>query len=128
MQISYFSICAILLAGILPFIWTGYAKITSQKYNNSTTRDSSDKFTGESKRAHFAHLNSFEALPLFVGSVIIAHINQVPLFTLHSLTAIYLTLRILYGFLYIYNLATLRSTVWTLALFCNLGLLILSLP
>jgi len=126
MQISNFSIIGIIVACILPFLWTGYAKFTSKKYNNSTTRDSVEKFTGKSRRAHFAHLNSFEALPFFIASVLVANINQVDTSNLHSLIGLYLFFRIVYGILYIQDIATARSIVWTLAIICNMTLLALS--
>jgi uncharacterized MAPEG superfamily protein len=126
MQISNFSIIGIIVACVLPFLWTGYAKITSKRYNNSTTRDSVEKFTGKSRRAHFAHLNSFEALPLFMSSVLIANINQVDTTNLHTLIGCFLFFRIVYGILYIQDVATARSIVWTLAILCNILLLALS--
>jgi len=128
MQITTFSILGIMISCLLPYFWTGFAKITSKTYNNSTTRDSAEKFSGKSRRAHFAHLNSFEAIPFFAVSVLIAHINNVTESTIHTLIAVYLFFRILYGCFYIFDFPNLRSIVWFFALICNVALIALAIP
>ena len=127
MTISTFSIIGIAITSLMPFVWTIYAKVTGPGFNNSTTRDYAEKLTGRRRRAHYAHLNSFEALPLFIASVLIANINHVEPTTLHTFIGAYLVFRLIYGFFYIFDLSTLRSLTWFLGILCNLGLLYLSL-
>lgn len=126
LMITTYSIIAISICCILPFILTGYAKISTPGYSNVKTRDSIAKLTGKGLRAHYAHLNAFESLPLFIAAVIIANINQVEQSTMHTIITIYVLLRIIYGFLYIFNFATSRSIIWMFALACNFSLLYLS--
>ena len=128
MQITTYSIIGILISCFLPYFWTGYAKIVSKSYNNSTTRDSVEKFAGKSRRAHFAHLNSFEAIPFFLVAILVANINHVAISTINTLIFVHLALRFFYGLLYIADYATTRSFVWFFALLCNVILIISAIP
>lgn len=128
MQITTYSLIAILISCFFPYFWTGYAKISGKGYNNSTTRDSVEKFTGKRRRAHFAHLNSFEALPFFLVAVLIANINQVAPSTIHALAFAHVAFRFIYGWLYIADYATARSIVWFFAVLCNVALIIAAIP
>lgn len=127
MHISTISIIGILVSALLPIVFTGYAKFAGKGYSNAAPRDFIDKLEGKRKRAYFAHLNSFEAFPFFAVAVIIAHVNQVNSMTIDTLVFIHVLNRILYGVFYIFDMANLRSIVWTIALACNISLLLLSM-
>jgi uncharacterized MAPEG superfamily protein len=74
-------------------------------------------------RANAAQANSFEALPLFMGAVIIAHQLGANQTRLDLLAFLFVVLRLVYIMLYVADLATARSIVWTLALAANIVIL-----
>ncbi len=74
-------------------------------------------------RANAAQANSFEALPFFIGAVIIAHQLGAQQPRLDLLAIVYVGLRMAYIMLYVANLANLRSLVWTLAMAVNVAIL-----
>ncbi|MBX3587668.1 MAG: MAPEG family protein [Ramlibacter sp.] len=74
-------------------------------------------------RANAAQANSFEALPFFMGAVIIAHQLGAPQARLDILAFVYIVLRMIYVVLYVAGLPTARSAVWALALLVNVGIL-----
>jgi uncharacterized MAPEG superfamily protein len=74
-------------------------------------------------RANAAQANSFEALPFFIGAVIIAHQLGAYQTRLDILAFVYVVLRVIFIMLYVANLANLRSLVWGLALVMNVAIL-----
>ena len=74
-------------------------------------------------RANAAQANSFEALPFFIGAVVIAHQLGAPQARLDILAVLFVTLRIIYIAMYVAGLPTVRSAIWTLALLVNIGIL-----
>ena len=112
----------LLIAAILPLIFAAYAKFSSKGYDNNQPREFLDKLQGQSKRAHYAQLNSFEAFPPFAAGVIIAHLAQVQQSNITILAVLFVIFRILYGLCYITNQSTLRSTTWFGGFFCVIAL------
>ena len=74
-------------------------------------------------RANAAQANSFEALPLFMAAVIIAHQLGANQTYLDLLAFLFVVLRILYIMMYVAGMATARSVVWSVALFVNIAIL-----
>jgi uncharacterized MAPEG superfamily protein len=74
-------------------------------------------------RADAAQANSFEALPFFIGAVIIAHQLQAPQARLDILAVLFVTLRAIYIAMYVADLSMVRSTIWTLAFAVNVAIL-----
>ncbi|MDD2924791.1 MAPEG family protein [Rhodoferax sp.] len=74
-------------------------------------------------RANAAQANSFEAMPFFIGAVVIAHQMGAYQTRLDMLAFVFVVLRMVYIMLYLANLANLRSLVWTLALLINVAIL-----
>jgi uncharacterized MAPEG superfamily protein len=74
-------------------------------------------------RANGAQANSFEALPFFIGAVIIAHQSGAMQLRLDVLAFVWVVLRLTYILLYVADLATARSLVWMLALAANIAIL-----
>ena len=74
-------------------------------------------------RANAAQANSFEALPLFIGAVVIAHQLGAQQTLLDILALLFVTLRVIYIAMYVAGLPTVRSAVWALALLVNIGIL-----
>ncbi|MEO6172442.1 MAG: MAPEG family protein, partial [Arenimonas sp.] len=102
----------VLAAGLMPFIWTGVAKATGPRYNNWNVRLWQSKLEGAAQRAHAAHLNSFEAFPLFAVAVIVAQMNGADQPRVDLLALSFIGLRVLYGILYLANKAAFRSLTW----------------
>ena len=121
MALSYF---CVLLAAIMPIVFAGYAKLSSNGYDNSSPREFLEKLQGKSKRAYYAHLNSFEAFPAFAASVIIAHLSGVSQSQITILAVLFVIFRILYGICYIFDKHSFRSTVWFGGFACVLWLFI----
>jgi uncharacterized MAPEG superfamily protein len=74
-------------------------------------------------RANAAQANSFEALPFFIGAVIIAHQLGASQIRLDVLAFLFVVLRVLYVLMYVADMATARSLVWTVALVVNIAIL-----
>ena len=122
MTIAYWCVLA---AGVMPFVFTAIAKGLGDRYNNRTPREWQSKLEGRPARAHAAHLNSFEAFPLFAAAVIIAHLRGLPQETIDQLAIAFIVLRLAYGFIYIAGYPRTRSAVWALAFLCCIGLFVL---
>ncbi|MDO9438235.1 MAPEG family protein [Hydrogenophaga sp.] len=74
-------------------------------------------------RANAAQANTFEALPFFIGAVIIAHQLGAVQLRVDVLAFVFVVLRLLYVMLYVADLASARSLVWALALLVNIAIL-----
>ena len=74
-------------------------------------------------RADAAQANSFEALPFFIGAVVIAHQLAAPQAILDILAILFITLRVIYIAMYVADLPLVRSIIWSLALLVNIGIL-----
>jgi uncharacterized MAPEG superfamily protein len=106
-------------AGLMPILWTGVAKVIggrSRRFNNHDARGWQSGLTGLPARAHAAHLNSFEAFPLFAAAVLYALHRGLPAEQLDLLALIYIGFRLAYGIFYLTDWATLRSVAWLGAL------------
>jgi uncharacterized MAPEG superfamily protein len=120
----------VLLAAILPIVCAGIAKSgmfnkprREGGYDNNDPRTWLARQKDWRARANAAQANSFEALPFFIGAVIIAHILQAPQARLDILAFVFIVLRILYIMMYLAGLSTARTAVWTVAFFINVAIL-----
>jgi uncharacterized MAPEG superfamily protein len=109
MQTAYLFV---LIAAILPYVFTAYAKLSKKGYDNSRPREFLEALEGKGKRAHYAQLNSFEAFPAFGIGVIIAQLGYVSHERITFLAVSFVIFRILYGFFYITDQHLIRSLVW----------------
>ncbi len=118
----------ILAACLLPYAFTMIAKLSGgfTLRDNQNPREFLAKSTGLAARANAVQQNSFESLPLFLTSVLMAEYLVTPAVITYYLSIAYLVLRLLYGLAYLANLATLRSILWLLSMACPILLLILS--
>lgn len=132
MMIAHFSIAywCVLIAAVLPIVCAGIAKWgmfnkprRDGGYDNSNPRVWLARQTDWRARANAAQANSFEALPFFIGAVIIAHQLGAHQGRLDVLAFVYVVLRMIYIMLYVAGQPTARSVVWTLALAVNVGIL-----
>jgi len=121
---------AVIVAAMLPIVCAGLAKWgTFNKprreggYDNHNPRAWLARQSDWRARANAAQANSFEALPFFIGAVIIAHQLGTYQTRLDVLAFFYIVLRLVYIMLYVADLATVRSIAWVLALVVNIAIL-----
>ncbi len=132
MQIARFTVAywCVLVAAFLPFVcaWMaksrGFGKPRREGgYDNHNPRDWLARQGDWQARANAAQSNSFEALPFFIGAVIIAHQLGAPQTRVDILAVVFVTLRIIYIAMYVAGLPTIRSVIWSLALLVNVAIL-----
>lgn len=131
MNVARFTVAywCVLLAVLLPYAcsyvakFRGFGKPRSQGgYDNADPRGWLARQQGWQARADAAQANSFEALPFFIGAVLIAHQVGAPQTRVDILAVLFVTLRIIYVVLYVAGLPTTRSAIWALAFLANLGI------
>ncbi len=117
----------ILIACLLPYAFTIIAKVAGgfKAKDNQNPREFMAKTSGLAARAHAAQQNSFESLPLFIASILMAEYMVVPQSITMMLGIAYLVLRVIYGLCYLANLSTLRSVIWFLSMACPILLLLM---
>jgi uncharacterized MAPEG superfamily protein len=132
MNVARFTVAywCVLLAAVLPIAcaamakWQGFGKPRSQGgYDNNDPRAWLARQGGWQARANAAQANSFEALPFFIGAVIIAHQLGAPQVSLDILALLFITLRVIYALMYVAGLPRARSVIWALAFAVNVGIL-----
>ena len=119
----------VLIAALLPYACSYVAKFKAfgkradaGGYDNADPRAWLARQQGWQARANAAQANSFEALPFFIGAVLIAHQTGAAQTRLDILALLFVTLRIIYAVLYVAGLPTARSAIWALAFLANLGI------
>lgn len=132
MSVARFTLAywCVLVAALLPIVCAGIAKWGTFStppreggFDNGNPRAWLAQQTDWRARANAAQANSFEALPFFIGAVIIAHQLGADQARLDLLAVVYVVLRLLYITLYVANKASVRSLVWALALATNVVIL-----
>ncbi len=132
MQNVHFTLAywCVLAAALLPIACAGLAKAGMMGkprreggYDNTNPRNWLARQKDWRARANAAQANSFEALPLFMAAVIIAHQLGAHQARLDILAFMFVVLRILYIMMYVSDMATARSAVWATALLVNIGIL-----
>ncbi len=119
----------LLIASQLPIVAAGKAKsgafrATENRYDNSEPRLWLERQTDpRRRRANAAQANSFEALPFLFAAALFALHLKAPLGLINGLLIAWLVLRAFYLWCYLNDRATLRSSVWALALLVNIALL-----
>ena len=93
-------------------------------YDNHHPRSQQARLTGFGARALAAHLNSFEAFPLFAVGVLMAHVTQTHGVLVDVLAVIFVVARVLYLLCYWADLHWQRSLVWGVGLLCSLLLML----
>lgn len=122
----------VLVAALLPIVCAGIAKYGMMRtprrdggYDNHNPRAWLARQTDWRARANAAQANTFEALPFFFAAVIIAHLLQARQTPLDLLALLFVVLRMAYIIMYVADLATARSAIWTAAFLVNVGILFL---
>ncbi len=109
----------VLVVVLFPYVFTVLAK-SGPGFNNRTPREALEHLKGWRKRAHWAQLNSFEAMPGFIAAVLIAEQLHVPQWEINRLAMAFVAMRVLYAICYIADKYILRSLAW----FVGLGIVI----
>jgi uncharacterized MAPEG superfamily protein len=131
MQFTRFTVAywCVLVMALLPLACAWLAKSSGigkprreGGFDNRDPRGWLARQTDWQARANAAQANSFEALPFFIGAVIIAHQLGAPQTRVDILAMLFVTLRIIYIAMYVAGLPTIRSAIWTLALLANVGI------
>jgi uncharacterized MAPEG superfamily protein len=112
------ALICVLIAGLMPYLWTAVAKVLGPRYDNRNVREWQSRLTGMAQRAHAAHLNSFEAFPFFAAAVLAALATQADMQRVAVLSTSFVVARLAYGLVYLWNMAALRSLVWFVGLGC----------
>ena len=132
LQFARFTVAywCVLIAALLPMACAWLAKSQGLGkprreggFDNHNPRAWLARQTDWQARANAAQANTFEALPFFIGAVIIAHQLGAAQTALDILAVLFITLRIIYVAMYVADLPTMRSAIWTLALLANIGIL-----
>jgi uncharacterized MAPEG superfamily protein len=120
----------ILVACLLPIVCASIAKAgrfgvprAQGGYDNHEPRAWLAQQTGYRARANAAQANSFEALPLFIGAVLVAHQTQAAQGLVDGLALAFIGLRAAYIGLYVADRQVARSLVWFLGVLCCVALL-----
>ncbi len=121
---------AVMVAALLPIGCAGVAKWgefgrprRDGGFDNHNPRAWLAKQSSWRARANAAQANSFEALPFFIGAVVIAHQLGAAQGRIDMLALVFVFLRMLYILLYLADQANMRSVVWGLGLLVNLAIL-----
>lgn len=93
-------------------------------YDNHHPRSQQARLTGFGARALAAHLNSFEAFPLFAVGVLMAHVTQTHGVLVDVLAVTFVIARVLYLLCYWADWHWQRSLVWGVGLLCSLLLML----
>ena len=114
----------LLIAALLPYVWTMVAKAGGQKFDNRDPRQWLEKQENPRvRRADAAQKNAFEAFPAFAAGVVMAQLAGVDPRTIGWLAVVFVISRVLHGVFYVGNKASLRSLVWFVGFACVMALL-----
>lgn len=120
MSIAY---ACILIAALLPYLWTTLAKLGGG-YDNHHPRTWLAQLQGRRQRAYAAHLNAFEAFPLFAAAVLMAQLAGVDPARITMLAVVFVLARVAHGLLYMADMAGSRSLAWLIGIVCVLTLMV----
>lgn len=118
----------ILIAALLPYLWTAIAKSSAPKFDNRDPRRWLAKQDNPRvQRANAAHLNAFEAFPAFAAAVLMAQFAGVDPQRIGQLAVAFVVLRIVHGITYLSGHHRARSFAWLLAFACVIALMVLAM-
>ena len=122
MTIAYWCVCAMI---IYPYFFTVLAK-SSKHFDNHNPRSYLTNTTGWRQRANYVQMNCFETVPAFGLAVIIAHLAHAPQHRIDLLALVFVCSRLVYGFCYVFDRATLRTLAWFIGLGAVISLFFIS--
>jgi len=115
----------LLAAVLLPIACAWIAKAGTFGFSdNHDPRGWASRQSGWRARAVAAQANGFEALPLLIAGLLVAWQRETAQSTVDALALGFVGLRVAYIGLYLADLATLRSLVWTGSVLCAAAMFI----
>ncbi len=130
MQSTQLMLWCVLVLGLMPIACVAVAKRSGfgkprreGGYDNHDPREWLAQQSGYKKRAVAAQANCFEALPFFLGALLLALHMNAPVATVNAWVLAFVGLRIVYVALYLADKPWLRSAVWMAAMGVNIALL-----
>jgi uncharacterized MAPEG superfamily protein len=119
----------LLVACLLPIGCAGLAKSKGfgkrrrdGGFDNHHPREWLASLQGWQARANAAQANSWEALPIFIAGLVVAHQHQAAQGTVDALAATFIVSRLVFVGLYVADKASLRSLVWFVGLVASVAL------
>jgi len=113
----------LLVACMLPIVCAGLAKSKGfgkrrrdGGFDNHSPREWLARLEGWQARANAAQANSWEALPIFIAGLFVAHQHQAAQGTVDALALGFIAARVGFIGLYVADQATLRSLLWVAGL------------
>lgn len=113
----------LLVACALPIVCAGLAKSKGfgkrrreGGFDNHQPREWLARLNGWQARANAAQANSWEALPIFIAGLFVAHQHQAAQATVDALAMVFLAARLAFIGLYVADQASLRSLLWVAGL------------
>ena len=118
----------VLVAALLPYVWTTVAKGSGERYDNRDPRGWIARQTNPRvQRANSAQLNAFEAFAPFAAGVVFAQLAGVPEARIAMLSVVFVVCRLLHGVVYTQGMKhSLRSFGWFIGFACVVALYILA--
>lgn len=117
----------VLIAALLPYVWTMVAKSGGKRFDNRDPRQWLEKQENPRvRRADAAQKNAFEAFPAFAAAVVMAQLANVDPQRIGWLAAAFVVFRVLHGVFYVGNKAMMRSVVWFGGIVCVITLLVMA--
>jgi uncharacterized MAPEG superfamily protein len=114
----------ILIAAVLPYIWTTIGKSAGSGYDNHDPRAWIAKQTHPRvQRGNAAHLNAFEAFAPFTAGVLMAQAAGVDASRITTLAVAFIVCRVLHGVFYLTDKHALRSLSWVVGIGCVVALM-----
>jgi len=119
----------LLLACLLPIGCAGLAKSKGfgkrrrdGGFDNHQPREWLANLQGWQARANAAQANSWEALPIFLAGLVVAHQHQATQATVDALALTFVAARLAFVGLYVADKASLRSLVWMVGVGASVAL------
>jgi uncharacterized MAPEG superfamily protein len=115
----------VLIAALLPYLWTVVAKSAGERYDNRDPRGWLSRQANP--RVHLgnaAQLNAFEAFPAFAAGVLMAQLAGVPHERIGWLALAFVVFRVLHGLFYVGGRHLWRSLAWTGGFACVVVLML----
>jgi uncharacterized MAPEG superfamily protein len=124
MPIAFWSVFAAFCLVYLAKVPVGIAQNALGRYDNRNPREQQARLEGWGKRAHAAHLNSFEGFAPFAAAVALNHLAGGDAALAGKLGVAYVISRVIYIGLYIADVHLVRSVVWAAGMGCIVGLFV----
>lgn len=97
---------------------------TEAGYDNNNPRAQQAALTGWGSRALAAHENQIESFPLFAAGVLVATLSGSTSAFVDYLAILFVACRVIFFYLYLKDIAGIRSLVWLVGYFSTLALLL----